>query len=269
MDKFLIGLLVIVFLYYYLKPGPDYEPTQQEIQDLTYVDKTKYEKDFPYPQISRSFQQLSKGKLPSPLNNAKEILPSGSKDLKITRHLDTPDTIGTKRMYLPDYYRKDRLGGNPCGTEELRPFSTDDEESEQSWTDTNVSEHPKFYNASLKNEITNIGAFFDKNNQYNDTTSSNTEALPSDSCYTDKSGETFCMDNTRLQIIPPKLITDPKSCYALNNVGIYKDSNLVERDDVKDRVMNGGDFYNGVRASRRVNEVFADPPTVQAGDCAI
>ena len=133
MDKFLIGLLAIVFLYYYLKPGPDYEPTQQEIQDLTYVDKTKYEKDFPYPQISRSFQQLSKGKLPSPLNNAKDILPSGSKDLKITRHLDTPDTIGTKRMYLPDYYRKDRLGSNPSGTEELRPFLTDNEESEQSW----------------------------------------------------------------------------------------------------------------------------------------
>ena len=129
MDKFLIGLLVIVFLYYYLKPGPDYEPTQQEIQDLTYVDKTKYEKEFPYPQISRSFQKLSKGKLPSPMV-AKDILPSGSKDLKITRQLDTPDTIGTKRMYLPDYYRKDRLGSNPCGTEELRPFSTDDEESE-------------------------------------------------------------------------------------------------------------------------------------------
>ena len=42
MDKLLLGLLVIVFLYFYLKPGSDYEPTQQEIQNLTYVDRTQY-----------------------------------------------------------------------------------------------------------------------------------------------------------------------------------------------------------------------------------
>ena len=267
MDKFLIGLLVIVFLYFYLKPGPDYEPTQQEIQDLTYVDKTKYEKDFPYPQISRSFQKLSNGKLQGPLNNEKEILPQGNKSLHITRVVQTPETLSKKRMYLPDYHRKDRLGANPDGTEELRPFLTDNKESEQSWTDTNVSEHPKFYNASLKNEITNIGAFFDKNNQYNDTKSASTEALPTDSCYTDKSGSKFCMDNTRLQIIPPKLISDPKSCYALNDVGIYKDRDV--RDDIRDRVINGGQFYNDVRASHKTNEVWAAPPTVQVGDCAI
>ena len=267
MDKFLIGLLVIVFLYYYLKPGSDYEPTQKEIQDLTYVDKTKYEKDFPYPQISRSFQQLSNGKLPGPMNNEKEILPQGDKSLHITRAVQTPDTLSKKRMYLPDYYRKDRLGANPDGTEELRPFLTDNKESEQSWTDTNVSEHTKFYNASLRNEITNIGAFFDKNNQYNDTTSDNTEALPTDSCYTDKSGSEFCMDNTRLQIIPPKLISDPKSCYALNGVGIYKDRDV--RDDIRDRVINGGQFYNGVKASHKTNEVWSAPPTVQVGDCEI
>ena len=56
-------------------------------------------------------------------------------------------------------------------------------------------------------------------------TSSNTESLSSDKCYTDKSGGHFCSDNTRLQLIPPKLISDPNSCYALNNVGIYKDNN--------------------------------------------
>ena len=203
------------------------------------------------------------------MNNDKDILPHGSKDLKITRRVDTPETIGTKRVYLPDYYRKDRLGANPSGTEELRPFINDNEESEQSWTDTNVSEHPKFYNSTMENEITNIGAFFDKNNQYNDTTSANTEALPSDKCYTNKSGSTFCMDNTRLQIIPPKLISDPKSCYALNRVGIYKDSNLVAVDNVNDRVINGGTFYDGVSASRKVNEMFSAPPGVQVGDCAI
>ena len=175
--------------------------------------------------------------------------------------------MGTKRIYLPDYYRKDRLSENPAGTEELRSFLNNNDESDSAWSDINVSEHPKFYNSKMKDEITNIGAFFDKNNQYNDTTSSNTESLPSDNCYMNKDGDRFCMDNTRLQIIPPQLITDPKSCYALNNVGIYKDRN--NRDDVNDRVINGGMFYNGVSASRRINETWSSPLETNVGDCQI
>ena len=64
-NLFLIAILVIVVLFY-LKPGDNYQPTQDEIQNLSYVDKTQYVKDYPYPQISRTFKQLSKGKLPSP-----------------------------------------------------------------------------------------------------------------------------------------------------------------------------------------------------------
>ena len=265
-NLFLIAILVIVVLFY-LKPGDNYQPTQDEIQNLSYVDKTQYVKDYPYPQISRTFKQLSKGKLPSPLNNENEILPSGEKDLHITRTVQTPKTMGTKRMYLPDYYRKDRLSENPAGTEELRSFLNNNDESDSAWSDINVSEHPKFYNSELKDEITNIGAFFDKNNQYNDTTSSNTESLPSDNCYMNKDGDHFCMDNTRLQIIPPQLITDPKSCYALNSVGIYKDRQ--NQDNVNDRVINGGMFYNGVSASKRINETWSSPLETNVGDCQI
>ena len=266
-NLFLIAIIVIVVFLFFIKPGEDYKPTQGEIQDLTYVDKTQYINDFPYPQISRTFKQLGKGKLPSPFNNDSEILPSGDKELKITRTLQTPETISKRRLYLPDYYRKDRLGQNPSGTEELRPFLDNKDKSDQSWTDTNISEHPKFYNADIKDELTNIGSFFDKNNQYHDTTSSNTESLTADSCYTDKLGNYFCQDNTRLQLIPPKLITDPESCYALNEVGIYKDRKL--RDDVNDRVMNGGEFYNGVNASLKNNERWSSPIQIQVGDCSI
>ena len=69
-------------------------------------------------------------------------------------------------MYLPDYYRKDRLSGNTIGSEELRPFLTDEKTSESSWTDKNVSEHPKFYNSDVTDNLTDIGTFFDKNNKY-------------------------------------------------------------------------------------------------------
>jgi len=265
MNKLLLGVIFIILFFFYLKPGDDYQPSQEEIQDLTYVDKTQYIKEFPYPQISNSIKQLSKGKLPYPINN-KDALPSGDKELTMTR-TTTPHNIMKQRMYLPDYYRKDRLGENPTGTEELRPFVQDNKTSESSWTDTNISDHPKFYNSEMKDEITNIGAFFDKNNQYNDTTSSNTETLPSDKCYTDKHGQQFCKDNTRLQLIPPSLITDPQSCFALNTVGLYKDkSSFPVRDN---KVMNGGVFFNDTMASQHENETFSQPISVQQGSCEV
>ena len=201
-NLFLVFNAIFIFVVLF-KPDENYNPTQQDIQDLTYVDKTQYIQDYPYPQISRTFKQFGKGQLQSPLNNESDILPSGDKDLRIIRNVQTPETMGKQRMYLPDYYRKDRMGQNPTGTEELRSFVNNKDKSEQAWSDTNVSEHPKFNNAEGKDEITNIGAFFDKNNQYNDITSSNTESLSSDTCYTDKSGGYFCSDNTRLQLIPP------------------------------------------------------------------
>jgi len=54
----------------------------------------------------------------------------------------------------------------------MRPFVNDDSESESAWTDKNVSEHPKFYTSDVQSDLTNIGSFFDKNNQYHDKTSS-------------------------------------------------------------------------------------------------
>ena len=158
-------------------------------------------------------------------------------------------------MYLPDFYRKDRLSGDPSGTEELRKFELNNDKSCQSWTDENVSEHPKFYNADIKNELTNIGAFFDKNNQYSGKSSVNSEPLTTDRCYKNKNGDTFCEDYTRLQLVPPSLISDPQKCYALNSWGMSKDKMLLFSDNT-DRVMNGGIFFERgkefIRHPRRI-----------------
>ena len=252
--KYLIfSSLLIILFYLIFKPSEDYNPSQEEIQNGEYVDKTKNIQDYPYPQISRTFKRLSHGKPPVPLNNDGQILPTGEKDLNLVRTSDH-DHVKT-RMYLPDYYRKDKLSGDPTLTEELRPFDMNKDKSESSWTDKNISEHPKFYNADTKDELTNIGSFFDKNNYYTDKTSPNSESLPSDKCYKDNSGSTFCEDTTRLQLIPPKLISDPNSCRALNTIGPYKDlSNIV---DNKDRVINGGTFYDNIKASLKDNESFS------------
>ena len=247
----------------------NYEPTQEDIQESTYIDKTKTIHEFPYPQISRGIKKLSKGESPLPLNNDNKFQPNGERNLKFIRRTDTPFNMTKQRMYLPEFYRKDRLSGNPSGTEELRKFELDNEKSDQSWTDENVSENPKFYNADIKNELTNIGSFFDKNNQYNGKTSPNSEALTTDRCYKDKDGNKFCEDYTRLQLIPPSLIQDPQKCYALNSWGMYKDKDLS--NDNLDRVMNGGVFFDGgnelIRASKENNETYSKPISQQVGDC--
>tara|TARA_B100000963_G_C22486154_1_gene607014 strand:- start:152 stop:946 length:795 start_codon:yes stop_codon:yes gene_type:complete len=245
-----IGILLICLFLIFKPDISKYNPSQEEIQNENYIDKTQSVKDYPYPQISRTFKRLSHGKPIVPFEDDKS-LPNGDEELTITR----TDLSNTKqRMYLPDYYRKDRLSGNTIGSEELRPFLTDEQKSESSWTDTNVSEHPKFYNSDVKDNLTNIGSFFDKNNQYFDKTSVNTNALPSDKCYLDKMGNQFCEENTRLQNIPPKLISDP-NCPVLNTIGYYKEENNI--DDMKDKLINGGIFYDNIKGSLKENETFS------------
>lgn len=251
MNNYIILAIGLIILYLIFKPDlSKYNPLQEEIQDENYVDITKSVKDFPYPQISRTFKRLSNGNPILPLESD-ESLPQGDKNLTITR--TDMDNV-KQRMYLPDYYRKDRLSGNTIGSEELRPFLTDEKTTESSWTDKNVSEHPKFYNSDVRDNLTDIGSFFDKNNRYRDSTSATTVALPSDRCYLDKMGNQFCEENTRLQNIPPKLISDPNSP-VLNTIGYYKDQNII--DDMKDKLINGGIFFNSIKGSNGKDENFS------------
>jgi hypothetical protein len=272
-----IVALVLYFIFYHRGTG---EPSQHEIQTMSYVTDeegapvgksnvfTKF-RDVAYPQISHGFTQLTKGDV-KPLKEA--VVSNVPSSFTRTRHLDTSTTMSPKRMYLPDYYRKDTMGGNDEGSSELRPFVNDDNEEkpDDAWTDTNVASHPRFYNSNLKDDgLTNIGGFFDKDNQFNDTTSDNTFALPSDNCYKDKRGKRFCMDSTRMEVVPPELITNPQDGYYMNPEGMYKDYNRVKADP--NRVMNGGDFFEGVFASKDLgqNETFSKPIPAQSGSCSL
>jgi hypothetical protein len=263
---------IVLFLIFANKDKGSKEPSQREIQDLSYVvDRDESGilqgpvlsefKGLPYPQISKGFTKLTKGPLPEPLKKLVNKIPSS---FTRVRHLDTPSTMSPERMYLPDYYRKDTMDGDDRVLSEMRPFVEDvegDNDSDSAWTDENVSEHPKFYNSNLKgDELTNIGGFFDENNQFSDTTSCNTYALPSDNCYKDKQGKKFCMDNTRLQAVPPALITNPRKNSALNTIGLYKD-----RKPSKDR----DKFFGSVTGSRGLghNETYAEPIQRQYGSC--
>ncbi len=277
----LLSLIIIVFILYYIL-NQDKKPTQSEIQKLDHAKDTKTTlngiPDFPYPQFSRGFKRLN-NEITQPLNTLKDLLPNNKSKINIIR--DTPNTMNKKRIYVPDFYRKDRMNQNDIGNEEVRPFVNDNSESETSWTDKNVSSHPKFYTSDIQNELTNVGMFFDKNNQYNDKTSANTEVLSTDKCYQTKNGETFCQDNTRLQNIPPSLITDIKKCNVLNSIGIYKkeklnnDIDIIHQNSVlysnylDDKLINGGNFYNEVYASKQQNSEYSKPLETLSGNCSI
>ena len=67
MNKLILIVIILFLLFFLFKPNKDYQPNQEQIQDLSYIDKKQYINNFPYPQISNTFKRLSKGKLPSPL----------------------------------------------------------------------------------------------------------------------------------------------------------------------------------------------------------
>jgi len=274
---YIILILVIVFYIYdqYQKKIPVQTTESPEIigevqadQNLSLPDKImKVGKELPYPKISWETQE-SESK-PGVFTNVLPSLPG----IEIVR--DTPQSITKKRQYLPDYYRKDKLSGNTIGTTEYNSFTPNLDEPDNAWSDDNVSELPGYHTSEVTNGLTNPGAFYNKDNQYHDTTSPKTTGLVSDRCFVDKRGKEFCMDNTRIQNIPPSLIEDPQHCHVLNNIGIHKDKWMTNNHEISnqvetihgqsylswnyknDKVMNGSHFTGNIKGSKSVNEQYS------------
>jgi hypothetical protein len=148
---------------------------------------------------------------------------------------------------FPKYILKDTLSKNTIGTGELSPFHKEEDKPYTSFTDENISQYPKFYNSDIKNELTNVGKFFDKKNRYSDSTNPNSSAYIDDSCYVNSDNSVTCLENTRLQNIPPK----NTSKYKNYDIGNYRTT------ESKDSVMNGLSFYDTVFASKAENETFS------------
>lgn len=164
----------------------------------------------------------------------------------------------------PKYILKDTLSANTIGSTELYNSGDKDYTKEyKPFTDENISQYPGFYTSELKNEITNIGQFFDKKNRYSDTTYSNSSAYINDDCYTDSKNNIICIDNTRLQNIPPKNTDMNGSCEIEKTIGNYKIK------ESKDSVMNGLSFYDSVYASSKKNETFSPFIKSSVSECSI
>jgi len=184
-------------------------------------------------------------------NNANELTKNTfiSED-PITIIRNNPNVKEINKNY-PQLLKFDNLSGNTLGNSESRFAETDNGYSSPAFSDLNISQYPSYYTSNIKDELINIGKFFDKNNQYRDNTSYKSSGSISDNCYTTKDNKIVCLENTRLESIPSSLIEDKNSCGALN-------LKLPELSDRK--VMNGQSFFNNVYGSTSFDEV---PATVK------
>jgi hypothetical protein len=209
--------------------------------------------NFPIPQSTTISKSLSTD-YPEDLSIITNGATIPNKDtVKIVRAAKVP----LKESHFPEYYRKDNLSGNTIDTSEYKFAEVDNLKSSHAWTDENVSQYPNYYTSQLKDEITNVGAFFDINNNFVDTTKPRSTANVGDICFVSKEGEKVCLDNKNTHNVPPSPISNKSNCGFLNSIGLLEFSNLIYED--KERVNNGGFLYGNVKGSKKHNEVYSEP----------
>ena len=227
--------------------------------------------DFPTPQLSTGYKQLSKNLVNNPLYNEK------SKPINDDINIIRSSNIANDKnpiYYKPDFYKQDFISPNPLGSTEYTFAEFDGEKTTNAWTDDNVSQHPAFYRSEIEDEKTNIGKFFDVNNRFNDKTSVYSSNNLPDRCFLDKDDKIICNFNDKLQNIPPSLINVKDKTNFLNRIGtnengLNKDINDTNIDTINgysyvtydyedEREMNGAEVFSGVQGSSESNESFLE-----------
>ena len=227
--------------------------------------------DFPTPQLSTGYKQLSKNLVNNPLYNKK------SKPINDDINIIRSSNIANDKnpiYYKPDFYKQDFISPNPLGSTEYTFAEFDGEKTTNAWTDDNVSQHPAFYRSEIEDEKTNIGKFFDVNNRFNDKTSVYSSNNLPDRCFLDKDDKIICNFNDKLQNIPPSLINVKDKTNFLNRIGtnengLNKDINDTNIDTINgysyvtydyedEREMNGAEVFSGVQGSSESNESFLE-----------
>lgn len=157
--------------------------------------------------------------------------------------------------------KTDIVSPNPIGNTEYRFF---DEDPNKPYSEINVSQHPSYYKSTFQNELTKTGDFFDENQMFNDKTSPYSKTILPDRCFLDNNNNVLCNYNDKLQIIPPKLISEPNN-KVIQSIGQGKGDifKTIEGKNVElinggfyqswkyddEKLINGGGFFNGIKAS--------------------
>ena len=228
-----------------MKPMKTMKPQDVAVPSVKNPNKNDKSSDVYLPKPSTEFYNLSENPYNNQTNANGLTQDSLISEEPMTIIRDNPYVQEMKKNY-PQFLKFDNLSGNTIGNSEHRFAETDSDYSNPAFSDLNVSQYPSYYTSNIKDELINIGKFFDKNNQYRDNTSYQSSRSISDGCYTTKDNKHICLENSRLQSIPSSLIEDKNSCGAFN---------LKLGESSEGKVMNGKNFFNGVFGSSPFNEV--------------
>ena len=231
------------------------EPIQkvQKVETRDIVAETK-KPEFPIPAITDISQQLTKMK-----NTLLKTVGIEQKPLYIIRNR------GGNVVNLPPPPEKEieTVSSNPIGSTE---YSFVGENTGKAWSEVNVSQHPKNYTSNVKDELTNVGEFFNDKLQFNDITSPYAKNNLPDRCFLNQDDEVLCNFNNRLYNIPPNVsennpVTksigqDITKSIISENVAPIQDNSYQVWNYENDKVMNGAELYNNVRGASSTNEDF-------------
>jgi hypothetical protein len=250
--------------------------------------KVKYEDPFykfPDPMLSNISHPLSKGYKPT-FQNLNDSVPDMS-DLEIVRKSDIDYYIQNPKVFNPMAVNKDTMDADP-GDYTLQGLAKRWDSKEKSikmTSDEYLTKYPKYSDSDITNELTNVGYFFDndENNKYIDLKS---KILP-DNCSVE--GDSLsCEFNNKLQKIPDKLMKN--NSQVLNSVGVlidneelYKSTNGYDIGQVDggnykiwnypdEKGMNGGVEFGSVYGSSPLgtNETYANVTNnLNCSSCAI
>lgn len=138
---------------------------------------------------------------------------------------------------------------------EYKPYNSS---YKKAWTENTVEKNPKHHTASIDGEKTDIGGFFDKDNQYIDYKKSK-EKLP-DRCFMEND-EVICKFNNKVENPPPTLIEDKENNPVLKSIGddsnietniisskniVFGKSNHNVWESENERPINGGKYFDEV-----------------------
>lgn len=270
----ILSIIAILGVHMLLSKGKS-DDTSDNVDIFTKIKDTISNKvnlgKYPRPQPSTGYLQLSENKKDNPLykRNIETVKDNKVKIIRSSNLDNDPNPI----YYNPSFYKSDFISPNPIGSTEFSEASFDSVNTTiNAWSDKNISQHPSFYRSEIKDEKTNIGKFFDKNNMFHDKTSVySTNNLP-DRCFLDKDNNVRCNFNDRLQNIPPSLIDTESKNDVLNKISgsnITKNIKDISVDNINgnnystyqynnEKVMNGAKLFKGVSGSSCSNESYLD-----------
>ena len=216
---------------------------------------------FPDPMLSNISHPLSPGYKPMFQNDSG---PPDMSNLDIIRKSGLDYYKHNPKVFNPDFVNKDTMDADPGDytMQGLARGPGEDEDKNEMTSDTYLTKYPVFADSNIRNELTNVGYFFD-NEDNNKFINLKNKTLP-ENCTID--GDSMsCKFNDKLQPIPDKLMKNNSA--VLNSIGVLIDNvDLVQSTDgyqyskvdgnnyqvwnyPDEKPMNGGAEYGSVYPS--------------------